>query len=413
MFNFPSIIDRSNSTLLNSHLNFGKLSTPRIYATASVIDNVLLIAGGVLGGESLIPSNIVDILNIKTTKWSTAHLFKPKYNLFSFVYYNRAIFAAGSIDENHGCKNADFYDYQKNSWSYTENALSIQRRGIASVAYDNIVLFAGGYADKKAFKNVDYFNWTSSSWRYDENLPEAKANFVGGAVNGIAVFAGGDVLDSFFNYPSTALFYSFQSNSWTIHNALSEGRRDMAVVTVGNYVFFAGGMRLDMRPSDRVDVFNSVTSSWELLLLSEKRCLITAVSFDFKAIFAGGVDNKHDSYFLIDVYDTISTIWSTARLSVARYGMAAATTSSLIFFAGGGSDNEIFPNLDSYSVGLIPKSHGTFKLVNDSASQIYRSDNFTIFLVFQLSYLYYNLVFNFINSSWCSLPFYKTEDCSA
>lgn len=113
---------------------------------------------------------------------------------------------------------------------------------------------------------------------------------------------------------------------------LSIFRRNVAVATAGNKIFFAGGyipipfdpITNDSIPvSSRVDIYDLTTKTWSTSELSLARRDIGTAVVGNKILFAGGGHNWTGGYWgyidlssRIDIYDISTNAWSTTELPV-------------------------------------------------------------------------------------------------
>jgi hypothetical protein len=127
------------------------LSVPRAFIGMTTIGNKVLIAGGMVSGNT--PSNIVDIYDASTGSWSTANLSLARAfadNQQAVTACGKAYFVGGGkIHLNQGYWTAaytviDIYDDATGTWSVDTMPLS-KRVHHAVVAIDNKVIIAGGY----------------------------------------------------------------------------------------------------------------------------------------------------------------------------------------------------------------------------------------------------------------------------
>lgn len=184
-------------------------------------------------------------------------------------------------------------------------------------------------------------------------LSEPRIPAVGAAGNKI-VFAGGwnGVFCQIYYYKSSAVVdvYDKISRVWTTAQ-LSNERGDISVATLGNKIFFAGGVNWENYQSpqwsgnyDNVDIYDVATNTWSVAHLSKARQGICATVVGSKVIFAGGTYFTKISAFnnpvsnvsdVVDIYDATTNSWSVAKLSVARTGISAVVTGNNVYFAGG------------------------------------------------------------------------------
>lgn len=184
-------------------------------------------------------------------------------------------------------------------------------------------------------------------------LSEPRIPAVGAAGNKV-VYAGGwnGVYCQIYYYKSSSVVDIYDRNSRTWSTAqLSNSRGEIAVTSLGNKIFFAGGVNWENHQSlqwngsyDNVDIYDASNNTWSVAHLSKSRQNICAVAIGNKVIFAGGtyftkisgISNPvaHVSD-VVDIYDTSTDSWSAAKLSVARTEISAVVIGSNVYFAGG------------------------------------------------------------------------------
>lgn len=184
-------------------------------------------------------------------------------------------------------------------------------------------------------------------------LSEPRVPAVGAAGNKV-VYAGGwnGVYCQMYYFKSSSVVDIYDRNSlaWTTAQ-LSSPRGDMAVASVGNKIFFAGGVNWDNYQSpqwngssDNVDIYDVSDNTWSVAHLSQARESICAVVTGNKVIFAGGtfftkkpnVGNPvGDASDVVDIYDASTDSWTVAKLSVARTDISSAVIGNNVYFAGG------------------------------------------------------------------------------
>ncbi len=137
---------------------------------------------------------------------------------------------------------------------------------------------------------------------------------------------------------------------------LSEARFDLAAVSAGDKLFFAGGEQ-DNGYSDKIDIYDITTNTLtpSLLSLSSKRGRLTAVAANNQLFFAGG-HNAEGYKEMVDIYDVQSNqlLVPVSVLSKARVDIASAATGSKVVFAGGFSKGFVSDKVDIYD--LITKN---------------------------------------------------------
>ena len=111
---------------------------------------------------------------------------------------------------------------------------------------------------------------------------------------------------------------------------LSVGRTNMATVSAGNKIFFAGGTVGAGTLSSRVDIYDITSQTWSTAQLSIARHLLSAVASGNMVFFAGGFSTGATSR--VDIYNLTTQTWSVAELSQARAYIETASVGNKVFF---------------------------------------------------------------------------------
>jgi hypothetical protein len=238
-----------------------------------------------------------------------------------------------------------------------------QNRPFLSVAsVGNKILFAGGSQwpiPPYATTRVEIYDIPTQIWSTAE-LSAPRWNIATVTAGTKVFFAGGMYYDDGDNGFSTDVvdIYDAATNQWSTAQ-LSVARHSIAAATVGDKVFFAGGQTGDyINMSDKIDVYNLTTNSWSTTTLSQPRQYITAVTANNKIYFAGGQSgyNILPNSMLeavasnrIDIYDNSSNSWSIGSLAEARYLLAGINHGNKIYWAGGWKTNPTTLAIDNFS----------------------------------------------------------------
>ena len=156
---------------------------------------------------------------------------------------------------------------------------------------------------------------------------------------------------------------------------LSIMRGEVAVVTAGNKIYFAGGYipvpGADTIPlSTRIDIYDLNTKTWSTAELREARCSVGAVVVGNKVLFAGGVkwwDGGFWGYVdiskRVEIYDISTNSWNTTDLPEAidfRFGWHGntAVVGNKAIFCG----ENPFTSSKAYMYDVIAKTWTTAPL---------------------------------------------------
>ncbi|KAJ1654696.1 hypothetical protein IWQ61_005415 [Dispira simplex] len=133
---------------------------------------------------------------------------------------------------------------------------------------------------------------------------------------------------------------------------LSVPRGRMAVATMDQWAFFAGGEYNDGSPSDVVDIYDYHQDQWITERLSTPRRLLVGVSLSNRyALFAGGIESPSGQYSdVVDIYDVQAHRWlPLGKLSIPRAIITAVVVGNRALFLGGQA--EIDPQR-----GMVPST---------------------------------------------------------
>ena len=233
--------------------------------------------------------------------------------------------------------------------------LSKARFAIVAGAAGNKILFAGGMYGEDCFvpggdygdsmssvcisnsTRVDIYDTNTHTWSIHELARYYAWSQVVTVGNKIFFSGGLDTADRALSDKMDV--YDASTNSWSVIQ-LSDPRMNASVATLGNKIFFAGGLKImgfqNLVLSNKVDIYDVSSNSWSSATLSEAKTSITATSIGNKIIFAGG------DYFgwqpvsnTIDIYDAGTNNWTTSTLSEARTNISAFSIDNKAFFVGG------------------------------------------------------------------------------
>lgn len=233
-------------------------------------------------------------------QWSVAHLSQGRSKAFPVVTGHKALFIGGEIQGSGYSNVVDMYDDSTREWS----VLSL------------------------TFPTRDYFNApavANGSKIFVIRTGETPSDEV-------------NIIDTETGIVSTAV--------------LSQARRNLALGSVDNLVFFAGD-------GTRVDIYNVETGVWSTAELSAPRSFSVCGTIRHKLFIAGGITGNNASD-RIDIYDAETGLWDTASLSVARSMMTVVQAGDDLIFAGGGVPDFIGYNaIDVYHANTDTWSHST------------------------------------------------------
>ena len=133
------------------------------------------------------------------------------------------------------------------------------------------------------------------------------------------------------------------SGTGLIHSTgtLSEPRIYIRTAVAAGMAFFAGGSDESQihspHTTDVVDIYDSHRHQWSVTHLSQARTNLAAVSVGHAVIFAGGssTDLFGAPSNVVDIYSTRKRRWVSTTMPVAEYGMTAIEMGGKAVFYGG------------------------------------------------------------------------------
>lgn len=222
-------------------------------------------------------------------------------------------------------------------------SLSQVREGINVASAGNKIVFAGGFIrgggpGSGATSRIDIYDINTNSWSTTE-LSAARYNMAVVSAGNKIFFAGGTE-DGWWDYGSiysNVDIYDAAANTWSVAH-LSEARGWLTASAVGNKIFFAGGTNNNRVHTSRVDIYDVNTNSWSTASLSESRSVLSSETVNNKIYFAGGL--RGDGVFnaisaTVDIYDNNTGSWSVSSMSEPKFDLKSISVGDKIFWAGG------------------------------------------------------------------------------
>lgn len=228
----------------------------------------------------------------------------------------------------------------------TRPLLSVQLvpfKSLSAVSQIHYSAFAG---NKAVFvgdgQHVDIYDLGSQTWS-EASLHEGRFGGVAIATLGNKVFiAGGNISSTDYTPTTTVDIYDAGANTWSTAQ-LSRARGDLAATSVGDEVIFAGGYNPYDASYNTVDIYNNTTNTWSTSSLSDSKFALAATALGSKAIFGGGFFSKH-----VDIFDNNAQSWKTDSLVQARGNLSAVSLNGKAYFAGGETGSSLSNVVDIY-----------------------------------------------------------------
>lgn len=311
------------------------LTQARTQLSAASANGRVFFAGGVGAGHPW-ESKVVDVFNDAGARIAQTSItgtpYAGRYVMAAAAANGQVFFAGGGTHWSQDWMgiSADYVDeFDALTLSHTTMNLSMPRENLMGAGVGHKVLFAGGVSVPLGGNfgitrsRVDIYDTLLGTWSNAElSLPRAEG--AAASLTGEAIFAGGTWVEAdghTWHLTSAVDIFNAQTDVWTTAS-LSEARRGLAGVGLGDLAFFAGGYLEGNTFSDVVDIYDSSTGLWSVLHLSEPRAWLSGAVVGNQVIFAGGAGSNGYSD-TVDIF-TIKPVPVPGALLLAGLGVGLA-----------------------------------------------------------------------------------------
>jgi len=228
--------------------------------------------------------------------------------------------------------------------------------------------FAGGMNDSGLKSTIEIYDFATGLWDTTRHLSVARDLVTVTTCGSKVFFAGGVDFFSTGNVYATVDIFDTLTNQWKV-DSLSAPRFNIAALSFGNKVLFAGGMNTQLAIAyDIVDIYNCETGEWSVMHLPGPRVGYGGVVNNL-GIIPGGFDSLGVTK-RVDIYDFTTGTWSVDSLSVARAWVGIATVGDKMLIAGGSIHDVVQSNV----VDIYNATTGTWDTANLSLARSF-ADN--------------------------------------
>ncbi|KAJ2812703.1 hypothetical protein H4S07_001216 [Coemansia furcata] len=334
------------------------LSVPRSSIASTSVGHLALFAGGRLQNDTY--SDVVDIYNRRTNKWTTGRLSVPRSEVGAGSVAGRyALFAGGFDSSFRPMSLVDVYDAETGQWSTTN--LNTPRAAPRILNLGETAVIIGGLSGDLQYlsRAIDYIGADLSIG--NATLPSVYPQFglaIADSDCGLGLFTSGyqndkpgERFNDFQASNQSALFVTntssasfsqapaFPSPRWGAGGAASNGLFAIG----GGHIFGDGTTEPLTTVVDRVDLFSAATGQWSdtPLKLSVPRDYPMVQAVGDYIVFAGGSDKSKD----FDILDTksgtfIQGLQHRPALYTLRTDAAAVTVDNCLMIVAGGLVNQ-------------------------------------------------------------------------
>jgi hypothetical protein len=333
-----------------SQWSYDNLPAPRDRMGAAVAGTKVFFAGGEDINNN--PVSTVYVYDAFLEDWDPAiqiSLFLPRMHTAGVACGNWILFAGGS-DMGTGQVFSDVDIWNTATLQHLAGELLVPRVFLSAVSNGQKALFAGGTNLIVSYDVVDIYDAATGDWSVS-NLSVPRSDMGATVIGDLAFFAGGYLPES-TTVTGVVDIYHFSSGMWTTAT-LSQARGFLTAATVGSKILFAGGTKADNQPSDRVDIYDTLTQTWDTASLSFPRAFFDpggAYVCQNKVYFPSGGPMdlyNHQLYAntdVIDIYDASENTWSVDHLTHSLVLYAAAGVEDHFLLAGGWTSTGVYSN---------------------------------------------------------------------
>lgn len=259
------------------------LPTPRVGASAEIINGEIYIMGG-NGGPPDFPSlTVTEMYDPITNKWEQkAPMLTPR-GFFASGMVNDTIYVMGG-GYSYALDEVEVYDPVINTWASKANMLNPRLCMRGAVVDGIIYIFGGNYNER----NVQAYDPATNKWTEKTPIPpDGGGNLSVTAYNNELIYVFGGTSNPSPSVPyqplSTVYEYYPKTDTWTKRKDMPTPRFGFQTCTVNGKIYAIGGSQARNTALATVEVYDPATDTWETQLN------MPISSFDFAAAV---VDNK-------------------------------------------------------------------------------------------------------------------------
>ena len=209
-----------------------ELPSPRHHVMATVIDDRLLVIGG-LAETGFDPVDTA--WELRAGRWVDRASLPTLVGSGAAVTLHRHVYVVGGVPSGGLLR----YDPAEDTW-VTLTPPRLRREHLAAVVFAGEIWAIAGRWEGQAYRSTEIYDPASDAWRDGPNLVEARSGFGATVVGESIIVAGGEVFDPVMALSSVERF-EVSTGEWTLAKALPDGLHGNPLVAVGATVYLPGG----------------------------------------------------------------------------------------------------------------------------------------------------------------------------
>lgn len=242
------------------------MPTPRSESAVALLENKIYVAGG--ESEAIKKTNVVEVYDLKTKKWSTAAPLPIAMNHVGIASHSGKLYAAGGTHDNGYSNRLFIYDPKTNKWS--EGKSMPAARTALTVNFIGDKLYAvGGVDDVHNVANTNLvYDPKNNSWVERAPMPTARHHLTSSVVDDRLYVIGGRLLGDGIPAPVAEGLSNFNvnemydpvSDTWTELEKMPSNRSGLASAAIGDYIYVFGGQKVNgtFENNERYDTKNNI-----------------------------------------------------------------------------------------------------------------------------------------------------------
>jgi hypothetical protein len=315
----------------------GSLNTPRVYFTATLLQNgQVLIVGGAQGGGS--PFGTCELFNPVTGTFTlTGNLNVPREWHSATLLNNGMVLIAGGQGASGSLSSSELYDPTTGTFNLT-GSLNIAREfQTATLLQNGQVLIVGGSGDSTA----ELYDPTAGTFTYTGSLNITLTSQTATLLNdGTVLIAGGDTYGG-YTPTAKAELYNPTAGTFTTTGSLHAAREDhtATLLTTGKVLIATGAGTQGYLAT--TELYDPTAKTFSLSgSLAYPRAFATATELNGgQVLVVGGVSNVENAPDIdpAELYDPTSATFSIAgNLNIARDShLGTLLNDGTVLIAGG------------------------------------------------------------------------------
>ena len=226
------------------------IPTPRVAATASVINDKIFLIGG-WGNINFAYNEVYDP---STNMWESKTPMPTARGFLSSAVVNDTIYVIGGGYPT-WTKKMEAYNPLTNTWIGKQDMNIARANGRAGVVDGIIYVIGGAYTER----SCEAYNPQTNTWVSISNFPESSGGVVSVAVyDGLVyVFGGG-----YYNGLKTVYAYNPQTDTWTKKSDMWTPRTVSQACLVNGKIYVIGGATRENYPTAAVEMYDPATDTW-------------------------------------------------------------------------------------------------------------------------------------------------------